>query len=181
VAGKEDWRKMTLSSGVTVLYGPFPHGLYWDIMARALDDYPDPEPPKKEIEVLGGTEEVDDEDDPDYKLELGTARAKRAHLMGEAALEFCVEVVEPEDWERLCDRVAAKYAKEQPPEDPDEKRAWFLAKYAIRTKEDWDLVRNIQKFSQIEEKEVEQRAEFFRGEVEGAEDPGADAPGAAEE
>jgi hypothetical protein len=57
---------------------------------------------------------------------------------------------------------------------------WFLAKYALRTKRDWDIVGKVQRFSQIEDEEVRKRVEFFRGDVAGPEGDGADAPGPAE-
>lgn len=177
---RSDWKEMTLSSGVRIRYGPFPLGLYWDIMARALDEHPEPEPPKKTIAVLNGTEEVDDLEDPEYKKDLNAARAAQHTLLGEAVLEFCVEIAD-DDWERKCDRIAAKYVKEPPPEDPDEKRIWYLSRYAFRTKQDWLVVAKVQAFSQIEDEEVRKRAEFFRGDVEGDAGDEADAPGPSEE
>ena len=176
-----NWKELELSSGVTVLYGPFPQGLYWDIMSSALDTYPDPEMPKREIEVLGGTEEVDDDENPEYVEALSQARLARFGILTEAALDLCVEIQGwPEQWEAALAKVA-KYAKDEPPADPDERRVWFLNKYALRTREDWKLIGKIQRFSQIDDEEVRKRAEFFRGNVEGAEDPGGDAPGPAEE
>ena len=87
-----DWKELEFSSGVRVIYGPFPHGLYWDIMSKALDEYPDPEMPKREIEVLIGTEEVDDDENPEYKAALNQARLARYGFLSEAALDLCVEV-----------------------------------------------------------------------------------------
>jgi hypothetical protein len=171
---------MVLSSGVAVEYGPFPSGLYWDIMSRALEEHPDPEPPRKTIQVVTGTEEVDDPEDPAYKAALEAARLARFNLLGEAVLDLCVEVVGGmEQYEPVVGRLARKYAKEPPPDDPAERKVWFLTKYAIRTREDWKLIGRVQRFSQIDDEEVRQRAEFFRGDVAGAEGAGADAPGAA--
>ncbi len=175
----EGWRRLTLSSGVEVEYGPFPANMYWDVQARALDDHPDPVPPKKTIEVLDGTEEVDDLEDPEYLTALNLARMARFNLLGEAALEFCVEVVDWERWEPKVERISKKYAKDPAPTDPDERRVWFLSKFALRTTKDWQIIRKVQSFSQIEDEEVRHRAEFFRGGVEGPEGDGTDAPGPA--
>ena len=181
IAGK-DWKEFECSSGVTVLYGPFPYGMYWDIMSRALDEYPDPETPQKTIEVLGGTEEVDDLEDPVYQAGLKAARLARANLLGEATLEFCVE---PKggmaQWEPLLKRLSDKYVSDPPPEDETERRAWFLAKYALRTEADWGIVGLVQRFSQIDNEEVRRKAEQFPGDVAGPEGDGADAPGPVEE
>jgi hypothetical protein len=177
----EGWKRLKLSSGVEVEYGPFPANMYWDIQARALEDHPDPEPPKKVVETFDGTEEVDDLQNPEYVAALNVARLARFNLLGEAALEFCVEVLDWERWEPKVKRLAEKYVKEKPPEDPVERKVWFLAKFAIRTPGDWNLIRKVQSFSQIEDEEVRQRAEFFRGDVAGPEGAGADAPGAAPE
>ena len=175
------WKRMELSSGVLVQYGPFPQGLYWDIMSKALDEHPDPEVPKRTIEVLQGTEEIDDLENEEYQDALQKARLARYEILTRAALDLCVVIVGwPEEWaEAVCK--ATKYAAEPPPEDPDELKIWFLNKYGLRTREDWKLIGNIQRFSQIDDEEVRQRAEFFRGNVERPEDPGVDAPGPAEE
>ena len=176
-----DWKELEFSSGVKVLYGPFPHGLYWDIMSQALDEYPDPDVPKKEIAVLMGTEEVDDLENPEYQAALTQARLARFSILTKAALDMCVEVEGwPEQWEPAAKK-AAQYSADPPPEDPDEFKVWFLERWALRTREDWKVVGKIQRFSQIEDDEVRQRAEFFRRNMEGAEDPGVDAPGPAEE
>lgn len=175
-----DWKEEELSSGVTVLYGPFPHGLYWDVMGRALEEHPDPEVPKKTIDVMDGTEEIDDPDDPAYKAALEKARLARWNLLGEAALELCVEVKDGlEPWEPVIGRIASKFATDPVPEDEIGRKAWFLAKFAMRTPEDWRLIGKIQRFSQIDDEEVRRKAEMFPGDVAGPEGDGADAPGAA--
>jgi len=176
-----EWKEQELSSGVTVLYGPFPHGLYFDVMGRALEEHPDPEPPTREIEVVDGTEEVEDLDDPAYRAALEKARLARWNLLGEAALEMCVEVkggLGP--WEPVIQRIADKFSSDPLPEDPIGRKAWFLAKFAMRTRDDWKLIGKIQRFSQIDDEEVRRKAEQFPGDVAGPEGDGADAPGPAE-
>ncbi|NIU78072.1 MAG: hypothetical protein GWN71_32320, partial [Gammaproteobacteria bacterium] len=59
--------EITLSGGAVVLVSPFPLDLWWDLQARAREDHPDPAPPKKQIKVVDGTEEVDDLENPEYK------------------------------------------------------------------------------------------------------------------
>lgn len=178
-----EWKEKTLSSGVVVLYGPFPHGMYWDIMERALEEHPDPEVPMREIDTsFGEKEQIEDPDDPAYKLELEKARLARWNLLGEAALEFCIEIkggLEP--WEPIIQRIADKYTKDPAPDDELGRKTWFLAKFGLRTREDWKLIGKIQRFSQIDDEEVRRKAESFPGDVEGPEGDGADAPGPAEE
>lgn len=174
----DNWKEWTFSSGVTVLYGPFPQNAYWDIMARALELHPDPEPPQKEIEVLGGTEMMDDEDDPAYQAALQAARVGRYDHLAGAVLDLCVELKDPAGMEAGIAR-AERWTKDPAPDDPDDRKRWFLSKFAIRTPEDWGIVRAVQRFSQVEDEEVAAQAEFFPGDVEGDEGAGADAPGAA--
>jgi hypothetical protein len=177
-----DWKEFELSSGVTVLYGPFAHGLYWDIMEKALDEHPEPEVPQKTIQVLNGTEEVDDLENPEYVKAAAEARRAQFNLMADAVLELCVEVkggMGP--WEGTIERIAAKYSTAPPPDDPKERQSWFLKKYGLRTAEDWKLIGKVQRFSQIDDDEVRLRAEQFPGDVAGPEGDGAAAPGAAEE
>jgi len=178
----EEWLEFQTSSGMKVLYGPFPFGMYWDIMEKGLDQFPDPPVPQKEIKVLDGTEMVDDEDDPEYQVELKAAVFKRNNLLGQACLEFCVEPVGGmEQYEPLIQRMASEYVKDPVPENPTERKVWFLKRYAFRTATDWnEIIRRVQNFSQIREKEVRDRVEFFRGKMEGPEGDGADAPGPAE-
>ena len=98
------------------------------------------------------------------------ARRARSNVLGNAALDFCVrpkgdlEQHEPEIAQ------AAKYVKDDPPpEGPDERRVWWLAKLALRTDYDWAVVAKAQAFSQIEDGEVRRKAESFPGDVEGPE------------
>jgi len=176
-----DWKPFEFSSGVKGLYGPFPHGLYWDIMGNALDQYPDPEMPKREIEVLGGTEEVDDDKNPQYLEDLRKARLARYGILVEASLDMCIEIEGwPEQWADELQKTI-KYAAQPPPEDPDKLKIWFLEKFALRTKEDWKIIGRIQRFSQIDDEEVRRQAEQFPGDVEGPEGAGVDAPGPVEE
>lgn len=174
----EEWKSFTTSAGVELRYGPFPSNMYWDIQNNALEQHPDPDPPMKEIKTFDGTEEIEDVENEEYKAQLAAARLARFNLLGEASLEFCVEVVDWDRWREKLPRIA-RYTGTMP-EDEDEQRVWFLAKYALRTRKDWDLIRLIQRFSQVEDEEVRRRVEFFRGDVEGDEDPGADAPEPAE-
>lgn len=179
-----DWKEFELSSGITVLYGPFPAGMYWDIMDRALQDFADPEVPYRTIEVLGGTEEIEDPEDPEYQKALLKARQAQNKLMANAVLDFCVEVkggLGP--WEDIIELIARKYASlsDPLPEDPRERQSWFLKKYAMKTADDWRLIGKVQSFSQIDDDEVRLRAEQFPGDVAGPEGDGAAAPGAAEE
>jgi hypothetical protein len=171
----EEWKSFKTSAGVELRYGPFPGALYWDIMSRALREFPDPVPPKKIIEVLDGTEEIDNLDDPEYMNALAAARMGRHGILGEAALEMCVEIMT--DWEPIVERLTDRWVVEPPPADVRERKLWFLSKYALRTSKDWSIIRKIRTFSQIEDEEVQQRIEFFRGDVEGSESPGPDASG----
>jgi len=158
----EEWKSYTLSSGVEVRYGPFVNNLYWELTDHALELHPDPDPPMKEIETFDGKETVDNLEDPEYKAALKVAQASRLNHIAEAALEFCVEVVDWEKWKKkIRERIAPKVG--DPPEDEDELRVWFLGKYAMRTAKDWNLIKKIMAFSQIEEDDVRKRVEMFRG------------------
>jgi hypothetical protein len=184
MSGKDNWKAMTMSSGVTVRYGQFPGSLYWDVMAKAFEDHPDPEVPQREIEVLGGTEMVDDEENPEYKVQLQVARNARFDLVGKMALELCVEPVGwPDEWVEETDRLVNVYGAKldgKVPETDTERRLAFLMKYAIRTADDWEVIGKIRRFSQIEEEDVRRQAETFPGDVEEPESSGPDAPGAVE-
>ena len=171
--------QITLSSGVTVTVSPFPAGLWWDLHARALEQHPDPEPPTKTIDVVDGTEEVQDLDNPDYLEALALANRERTNIQGEAIIDLCVDV-DMEPYAATIKRVE-RYIGQAPKED-DERRVWFLTKYALRGRADYEAVM-LAATAQLmtSDPEVANRLKSFQREVEGATDPDADAPGAAEE
>jgi len=164
----------TLSSGVTVTVIPFPPGL----LQRINSDHPDPVPPKKIIEVLGGTEEVDNLKDEAYVLEREAVTTQRNSLLGEAVIELCVELD------------LAKYAKEitklerftSPyPDDTDERRMRFLQEYALRTRGDYEVVITsaITQIA-ISDEEVAERIATFQTDMARSSPNGHKAPGADE-
>jgi hypothetical protein len=169
-------KELTLDSGVTVTVLPFPAGLFEKVQARALADFPDPDPPMKEIPVVDGTEEVEDTDDPEYQEQKELAERKRLERLGEACLDFCV-VLDLEPWEPTIRRLE-RYT--QPfPEDLDERRMEFLTGYALSTASDWQntLVTAVEQ-TVIGSPEVAERLKSFRRSVEGPAAADADASGA---
>lgn len=164
----------TLSSGVTVTVIPFPPGL----LQRINSDHPDPVPPKKTIEVLGGTEEVDNLKDEGYLAEKDKVTQERNSLLGEAVIELSVEID------------LAKYAKEikklerftSPyPDDPDERRMRFLQEYALRTRGDYEAVITsaITQIA-ISDEEVAERIATFQTDMARSSPNGAKASGTDE-
>lgn len=169
--------KITLSSGVTVRVAPFPAELWSDLNAKAWKEFPDPDPPKKVIKVVDGTEEVDDEADPSYVKAKKEARKARNNLLGDAIFDLSVEV----DLDQYTGQLKRLERYTDLPEDPDDLRIAFLKKYALRTIRDWEAV-TVSAVSQmmVSDPEVAERLKFFRREVERAAAADADAPGAAE-
>jgi hypothetical protein len=168
--------ELTLDSGVTVTVRPFPAGLFEKVQARALEDFPDPEPPMKEIPVVDGTEQVEDRDDPEYREQKELAERKRMERLGEACLDLCVSA-DLEKWEptiRRLERYAGPF-----PEDPDERQLEFLTSYALSTADDWQnvLISSINQ-TVIGSPEVAERLKLFRRKVEGPAAVDADASGA---
>jgi len=164
----------TLSSGVTVTVIPFPPGL----LQRINSDHPDPDPPKKTIEVLGGTEEIDDLKDANYLAKKDEVTTQRNSLLGEAVIELCVELD------------LAKYAKEitklerftSPyPTDADERRMRFLQEYALRTRGDYEVVITsaITQIA-ISDEEVQERIATFQSDMALSSPNGHKASGANE-
>ena len=164
----------TLSSGITVTVIPFPPGL----LQRINSDHPDPVPPKRTIEVLGGTEEVDNLKDEGYVLEKEAVTTQRNSLLGEAVIELCVELD------------LAKYIKEikklerftSPyPNDTDERRMRFLQEYALRTRGDYEVVITsaITQIA-ISDEEVQERIAMFQTDMARGTPNGAKASGANE-
>ena len=192
--------EVRFSSLVEVKILPFPSRLWTEVQQEAFELYPDPEVPKKVIKTIDGEEEIDDHDDGEYLA--GKARAERdryAHL-GDAVLELCVTF--DEDKYRRIILSMAKYtskylvdndgeyildASGNPQklgeEEYQEKlRMNFLKKYALRTRQDYELlmVEATTKMI-IEDEEISARIEFFRGQMARSTNSNGTASGTTEE
>lgn len=171
---KSDEKVLTLSSGVEVVILPFPLGL----LDRINKEHPDPIPPKKTITVLGGTEEIDDENNPEYQEAKRVNDNRRNTKLGEATVEFCVEC-DLSKYEGAIKRLE-KFT-EPYPTDPDERRSRFLTEYALRTVNDYSLVimSSINQ-STVTDAEVQERVRSFQGDLPGHTTNGTPSPGAQE-
>lgn len=151
--------EVTLSSGVMVRVMPIPPGLIQQIQR----DYPDEKPPKKTITVLGGTEEVDNLDDPEYKARQAAIERERNGKLGEAVVEFCLEC----DLDKYAstikrlEKIVSAF-----PTDPDERRIRFLYEYALRTVGDYSITQAvaIEQISFTDE-EVKERISSFQSDL----------------
>lgn len=178
-SASNDFQEKTLSSGVTVRVLPFPAGLWDKINSQIQAEYPDPVPPKKTISVLGGTEEVDDLQDPDYLVKAREAKTARDNasgkIIGEATLDLCVQV-DLSPYEGAIKRLE-KYT-DKFPSDPDERRIRFLTEYAMRSRGDYEAV-TFSAVTQmaIGDKEVAERVSSFQDNVARSEPSGNGASG----
>jgi len=160
---------------------PFPVGLYNRLQIKSLEDFPDPEPPKKIIEVVDGTEETDDLDDPAYLAAVQEATRNRLARFAEAIVQVCVDI-DLDEWKDDIKGIE-KFAGEAPKNRGD-LVAWFLENYGCRVSEDYAAItESAMRQTLISSKEVQQRVRFFRDDVEGnsPDELAHDAPGAGEE
>lgn len=163
----ENFKEKTFSSGVTARILPFPAGLFEKINAKVLENHPEPVPPKKTISVLGGTEDIDDLENPEYKqkaLEAKTARDNEsAKLIGEATLDFClvIDLAAYEDTIKRLEKYGDKF-----PTNPDERRIRFLTEYVMRSKGDYESASwwAIELMS-VSDNEVAERIKSFQNNV----------------
>jgi len=151
--------EIVLSTGVTVTVLPFPLGL----LDRINKDFPDPKPPKKTINVLGGTEEVDNLTDPDYLAQKQLATNQRNVKLGEATIEFCIEcnLSQYESTIKRLEKIVSPY-----PDDPYERQARFLQDYALATVNDYSNV-YVSSLNQstVTDEEVTERIATFQGDL----------------
>lgn len=161
---KQSGESRVMSSGVEIIVRPFPGGLWEKINARARRDFPDPVPPKKTIEVLGGTEEVDDYSDADYLEKKRLSELGRNNFLGEAILDLCVDL-DMSKWQSRIKRIEMR--SELYPEDEDDRRVRFLSEYAIRSAGDWQFVfASAVEQTQTTDPEVLERIDSFQRQVE---------------
>lgn len=154
------------SSGVKIWVRPLPAILLRRLETKIGKDHPDPVPPKKTIEVLGGTEEVDDTNNPEYLEQQRLVNLKKIELQGEAILDFCVDV--EGGIEAYADVIARieKRTDEKYPVDLDERRMQFLSEYVIRSGVDWQFVfSSAVEQTQATDPEVSERMDSFRDKV----------------
>lgn len=167
------------SSGVKIWVRPLPAILLRRLETKISRDNPDPTPPKKTIDVLGGTEEIDDVNNPDYLEQQRLVNLKKIELQGEAILDFCVDV--EGGIEAYADVIARieKRTDEKYPVDPDERRMQFLSEYVIRSGVDWQFVfASAVEQTQATDPEVSERMDSFRDKVARPETNGATPSGA---
>lgn len=176
--GKGPKDELTFSSGITVKMLPFPAGMWEEINITAFEKFPDVPPPKKTINVLGGTEEIDDLENPAYKADMEKVGRERTGLLLEAILDICPQLNLAE-WEPRIKRLE-KYTRPFST-DTDERRIEFLTRYVLRTKSDYENLM-LSAVSQIlvDDPEVSARIQYFQSKVEGAAASYTDAPGAPE-
>jgi len=154
------------SSGVTIWVRPIPALLLRRLEAKIQKDFPDPIPPKKTITVLGGTEEVDDLNNPEYIEAKNVANIKRIELQGEAILDFCVDIEGGVAAYASTIARIEKHTDEKYPADLEERRIQFLTEYVIRNGSDWGFVfASAIEQTQVTDPEVSDRMNSFRDKV----------------
>ena len=166
--------KITLSSGVEVTVLPIPPGLIQQIQRG----HPDEKPPKKTITVLGGTEEVDNLDDQEYRAAQLAIERERNGKLGEAVVEFCLELdmSKYDSTIKRLEKIVSPF-----PVDPDERRIRFLYEYALRTIGDYSITQAIA-IEQISftDEEVKERISSFQSNLARTAANGATPSGADE-
>lgn len=174
--------RYTFSSGVEVVFRPFPLGLKDKIEKQAKERFTKPIPPKQEIEVADGKEVIDNEDDPDYLTALfeydNEVKQYVAEKITYFTMEFCVEILDWEEvWKKKLPRI--KHYIDFP-EDGDEEdiKICFLESFAVTSERDYNACITIPlSLSLIDNSEVSKRIESFRSNMAGAESTEDEAPG----
>ena len=153
---KVDGKEVILSSGVKINVT----ALAPKFLTRLQEDYPDPIPPKRTITVLGGTEEVDDLENPDYLEQKREVDTKRNTILLEAIIELCVscDLTPHEGVIKRLEKFTSPF-----PVDPDERRIRFLYEYALKTQLDYINIQAtaIEEIS-VSEEEVRERMNSFQ-------------------
>jgi hypothetical protein len=179
----EGYVEEVLSSGVKVKILPFPARLWEKIHERVLREFPEVVPPKKTINVVGGTEEIDNLKDPEYlvtKNETDKQRnAQQSKLIGEATLDLCVEVdIRP--YEAELKRIAI-YSDDDLPTEATALKIYFLESFALRSRGDYERVVSMAAgLMAVGDAEVAERINSFRDNLAQPTPNGTDAPGADE-
>ena len=172
-------RTIKLTSGVEVEALPMPGGVWERLQARALELFPDPEPPKREIKTsFDEIEEIDDLEDPAYQAAKRRAESERAEWTGKTAFKRFIKV----DLERYDEIIKELDEDFGLSDDPVERKLEFLNLYAVQTQADTStLMFHTMYGSILGDEEVAKRLDFFRRSLARGSGDDADAPGADEE
>lgn len=153
---KIDGKEVILSSGVVINVT----ALAPKFLTRLQEDHPDPVPPKKSIDTLGGKEEVDNLTDPEYLEQKREVDTRRNTILLEAIIELCVscDLSKYEGMIKRLEKFTSPF-----PADPDERRIRFLYEYALKTQLDYINIQAtaIEEIS-VSEEEVRERMNSFQ-------------------
>lgn len=169
--------ELALSSGVTVEVLPFPARLFVRLQQEMERKFPDAVPPKKTIEVVDGTEEVDDLENEEYKAEQEAIEEQRKDWLTEKVLDvllkFCV-VLDLDEHEEIIKSLEETLWEF--PKDLVSRRAEFVGQYAARTRKDFDdlIFMSLEQVT-ISDEEVADRIKSFQSNLAGTEDRNTEA------
>ena len=164
------------SSGVPVKITAFPASLWTRINMRAHEEHPDPDPPKKTINVLNGTEEINDLNNPDYLEQKQEAENDRGRILGEAIIDLCVHL-DVAKYKNIIKRLE-KHIGENYPKDLDDRRVMFITEYVLKNSRDYeDVTWSAISQMMITDKEVADRLKFPEGDVARSTSANPDASG----
>lgn len=176
----EAFAEEKLSSGVIVTILPFPARLHESIQAKALEKFPEIKPPKKIIKVAGGTEEIDDVNNPQYLDEKKKNQVERdnwsASKIGEKVIDFCLQV-DTDPYEHIIKKLE-ETCEEAAPTNSDERRIYFLINYALRGRADYERIISVSlTLMAVGDSEIKARMDSFRSEMARAADNNPETPG----
>ena len=176
----EPGEEVTFSSGVKAKVLPFPSGLFDKFNALAFEKFPDIDPPKKQIPVVDGTEEIDDYDDENYVKEQKNIEKQREKFIAEKVLDttlnFCTDF-NVDDYEDII-QTLEKLTEEEYPENRKERKIHFARSYVLRNQSDYaKLSFSTLSQSLIDDPEVSERMRSFQDKMERARNSKSDASG----
>jgi hypothetical protein len=182
--GREPRDQEFTASGITVRVLPFPMIIYDRIQADMIEMFPDPIAPKKQIDTLGGKEEVDDTEDEGYKRELAEVNVSRNDYVArryiQTLLSLCLEIdidAYKGELEKFL-RYLGKSGLDVPDNEYD-LREEFLSQFVLRKRSDYRRVLSLAlRQATITGEEVAARINSFQGDVEQPATDDAQASGA---
>jgi len=164
----DDWKDVTLSTGVVLRVRPMPPlRLRMKIGAR----HPDPEPPKKEIPVNipgGRPTIINDVSDPAYLQALGEAREARFNAIHEFTWSWAVDIPDPPKGWKVESGLDKVLTRDEWRAGKDGERLDYLEYVVVRLDSDSELVaRVINSTELVTEEEIKAAEDSFRGDDSG--------------
>lgn len=178
---KKDYQEFT-AGNIVIRVLPFPMNIYDQIQIDMIEKFPDPVAPKKEVDTLGGKEEIEDTENKEYQQELIEVNASRGDYIArryiQTLLSLCLEI-DADKYQSEIDKFKHYLSKsgQDVPDNEYDLTEEFLSQFVLRKRSHYRQVLQLAlNQATITDEEVAARINSFQGDVEQSTSDDAETP-----